>query len=185
MKKLLIGKNYSETLNNFFDNPNIIREYALKQNFYSAEESRSFSISSGNYAGVRTKEIHLLDRVFFDSFCHRLFSNLIDLTDVSNINWVVSSYFHLQNSWDRVENTIHKDGDVMYAGLIYLTPGIDQQFGTSLYDDEMNLIKSFPNVYNTLSIYDANIYHGPSGFVDDRLTMTFFVKKLEIEYNKK
>ena len=179
---MTIGQNFILQSDNFFDNPNEIREYALNQRFYSHEESKKLSAPAGSYAGVRTQEIHTFNRLFFDNLCQKIFSKVIDLTDVESLDWRVSAYFHLQNSDDFVENTIHKDQGVLYAGLIYLTPEIGEEFGTSLYDEDYKVAKTFLNKYNRLVVYDANINHGPSGFTDGRLTLTFFIKHLDIKY---
>lgn len=185
MKKLLTGANDTLLLNNFFSDPELIREYALKQKYYSHQESKSFSSYSGKYTGRRTKEIYSFNPELFDVLCRDIFSKIIDLTNVEFINWKVSAYFHIQNSNDKVRNTIHTDNGILYAGLIYLTPNISESSGTSLYEKKWygyKVIEKFPNRYNSLVMYNASTYHGPSDFADDRLTLPFFIKGLEIGY---
>ena len=47
-------------------------------------------------------------------------------------------------------------------------------------DDEYKLIHEFKNVYNKMIMYDASTPHGTTKFVDDRLSIVFFVKELSV-----
>jgi len=174
-----VGQNYIQTLNDFFKNPEAVRNYASRQKYYTCEEAKKFSLEPRSYAGIRTKSLYTFNRPLFDNLCQKIVLSIFDLSSYQSVNWVMNIYFHLQSSKDYVENTIHRD-PVLYAGLVYLTPDIEEKYGTSLYDENHNLAKQIPNIYNSLVAYDASTLHGPSGFVDNRLTLTFFINKLEI-----
>ena len=83
-----------------------------------------------------------------------------------------------------IRNTKHpQDIDVLYAGVIYLSENTDIHSGTCLYEKENDgykLIHEFENVYNKMIMYDASIPHGTTKFVDDRLSIVFFVKELSV-----
>ncbi len=91
------------------------------------------------------------------------------------------------NSDDNIPEiqVIHQDDDVLYAGLIYLTENSDESSGTSLYKKEngkYNLLYEFENKFNKMITYDATIPHGITKFVDDRLSLLFFIKDLKVTY---
>ena len=97
----------------------------------------------------------------------------------------VSAYFSLLSSDDQASEipVIHQDNDVLYAGVIYLNESPDIHSGTCLYKKEngdYKLIHEFENVFNKMIIYDASIPHGTTKFVDDRLSIVFFVKELRV-----
>ena len=48
------------------------------------------------------------------------------------------------------------------------------------FQNKGDLIKA-KNVYNKMIMYDASIPHGTTKFVDDRLSIVFFVKELVIK----
>ena len=132
-----------------------------------------------------------------------------------NISWQVSNMsfheiprFHEAKSNIKNKGWIHQDVDVFgsdeVAGLIYLTPGIDEDSGTSLFNLKPNtIIKSeeeskelgwvehrkkfdeklcFKNFFNRMIMYDTREWHGANSYWnngDDRLTLAFFIGGIE------
>jgi hypothetical protein len=116
-------------VDNFYQNPDEIRNFALSQVFESDPE--------GRWPGKRTKELYELDKNLFDGFCKKLFSIYFDLH--SPITWTVATQFQLiepmndDPSSKKNSGWIHCDDEVVFAGIIYLTPNIDKSLGTSIY----------------------------------------------------
>lgn len=116
-------------IDNFYQNPDEIRNFALSQDFESDPE--------GRWPGKRTKELYELDKNLFHGFCKRLFSIYFNLDDP--ITWTVATQFQLiepmnpESSSKKNSGWIHCDEDTVFAGIIYLTPNIDKTLGTSIF----------------------------------------------------
>jgi hypothetical protein len=116
-------------VDNFFANPNLIRNYALTLDFQSTDNNP--------WPGKRTQPLHTISESYFNAFCRKLFSLTFDLKNYNTISWSVDTYFQLiepQSYGPINRGWIHRDDDATtYAGIIYLTPGIDINCGTSLF----------------------------------------------------
>ena len=170
-------------IKSFFQNPNLIINLSKNLEFYSFDKHPE-TIVVWRYAGKRSLQLHNLYPDFFNQLCYDIISNLIDFSKVESCDWRVSSYFSIVNSKDATQNIsiIHQDIDVLYAGVVYLTKNIDANSGTSLYKQQNgNYIKEyeFMNEFNKMIMYDASIPHGINKFVDDRLSLLFFIKDLK------
>lgn len=119
-------------MDGFYKDPDAVRKFALEQDF---------CVRADNFPGARTKPINLINSVLFDSFCHKLFSLLYNLDTVS-LRWHVKTSFHLLPPLDpdpnsnRNKGLVHFDYDNDYhflAGVVYITPGIEVNTGTSLF----------------------------------------------------
>jgi len=177
--------NYLE-IENFFENPQLIIDLSKNLKFYTFDKHPDSSVV-GRYAGKRSLQLHNIFPELFESLCYGVISHLIDFSKVQSCDWRVSAYFSLVNSDDNIPEiqVIHQDNDVLYAGLIYLTKNSDGNSGTSLYKKEngkYNLLYEFKNKFNKMIMYDASIPHGISKFVDDRLSLLFFIKDLKVTY---
>ena len=117
-------------VDDFYSDPDSIRQWALTLDYEPCPV--------GTWPGKRSKTLHEVDPVFFDLFCHKLFSVYYDL-EQANIQWRVKTQFQLIESFDNdplsKKNTgwTHYDRPHVFGGLIYLTPGIDRNCGTSMY----------------------------------------------------
>jgi len=119
-------------IDNFYSDPDRIREFALAQTYLPSPE--------GRWPGKRTICLSKIDRNFFDLFCHKLFSIYYDL-DKTNLRWEVLTTFQLIPTLDpnadsvRNKGWIHTDdSNIVFAGIIYLSPDIDLNCGTSLFN---------------------------------------------------
>ena len=116
-------------VDNFYDDPDYVREYALSLNYQE---------TPGNYPGSRTDFLHVINPNFFNYFCDKLFSLYYDFNK-SNVNWIVQTGFQLVPPYgsdkNLIKNTgwIHLDSSTVFAGVIYLNPIVDINCGTSLY----------------------------------------------------
>jgi hypothetical protein len=135
VKKNIVKDNksfYSVCVDDFFENPDTIREFGL-----SLEKQPD---STGAWPGLRTTSLHNIDPTFSNSFLMKVFSCYFDFLhhDISWSNSVV--YFQqipkFSNNKDDIKNVgwIHQDIEFDFAGLVYLTPNIDVDSGTSLFN---------------------------------------------------
>ena len=118
-------------IDNFYSDPDSIRKFALSQEF--------FPDPAGRWPGKRTKSLHLLNENLFQVFSRKVLSTLFDLTTV-DLNWVITTEFHMINNLDPNKDSIkntgwvhYDDGFAVLAGLIYLNPSPCLDSGTSIF----------------------------------------------------
>ena len=181
-------------VDNFYDDPDKVREFALGLDYAPAED--------GRWPGKRSKEILEIDEEFMLKFGHKLMSHYFDL-EATEVRWKISSQFQLIEPYDNDINSpknigwIHYD-DAVLGGLIYLNKEPNPNSGTSLYavidsakygkdqiakekfylkgNDENyekllnehneNFIETvkFSNQYNRLISFDSTLPHGANNF---------------------
>ena len=112
---------------NFYYDPDAVREYALSLEYISHE-------NTGIFPGSRTDFLHQIDPDFFDQSNSKLFS----MFTFDDLSWSVKSTFHkIWNYSDDKESNlnkgwIHKDSSHM-AAVVYLDPDPYPDSGTSFY----------------------------------------------------
>lgn len=114
-------------VDNFFNNPDSVRELAMSLEFKSS--------TNRPWPGKRSASLSTVSQNYFHQFCDKLFSLTFDFKKHKNISWAVDTYFQLiepDSYMDINKGWVHQD-HCIYAGVIYLTPGIDLECGTSLY----------------------------------------------------
>lgn len=157
---------------NFFDNPDEIREYALSLDYKTSED--------GRWPGKRTAALHTFNSKLNAEILLKVFSNYFDFHAGCALNWK-ESYVCFQkvkpytNVKECVENRgwIHSD-TAGFAGLIYLTPDASKESGTSLYE----LKKEYKDIDTTEFLKDIDelkkLYKGEQ----------YDVNKLDKDYEK-
>lgn len=128
-------------VDDFYSDPDKIREFALSQTYYPSD--------IGKFPGSRTAGLQTLDEKFYNSFCQKLFSLFFNL-EQTEVRYQVSTAFQLIQPMDLDPNSlknlgwVHVDDDVIFAGVIFLTPDIDLNCGTSIFKlvDESKLDNS-------------------------------------------
>jgi hypothetical protein len=167
-------------VDNFLPYPNVVREWALNQEFLDCEQTTKKSGFKNTWPGLRTNTVNELDMDYANIVLSRIAHIARTSFDVP-ANLQIASSFQLTtekdgNSW------IHKDDDSLVAGLLYLTPNAPIDSGTILYSEpphkEVDIIG---NVYNRLIMYRSDVYHKSNKYFgrnlrDGRLTQVFFVK---------
>jgi hypothetical protein len=125
----------------FYSDPDKIREFALSQTYYPSD--------TGNFPGSRTNGLQTLDEKLYKNFCNKLFSLFFDLeqTDVRyqvNTSFQLVQPMHLDPNSPKNLGWVHVDDNTIFAGVIFLTPDIDLNCGTSIFKlvDESKLDKS-------------------------------------------
>lgn len=160
----------TKILDNFFKNPDDIRNTALQSEYISSPGYgwlgyRSYSITE-NFSTMFTNMLHChipetkSIKKFFCCFHYSL----------DETKFTAPRNFH--------DYKIHSDF-CDYAGVVYLTPDPPLDTGTSFYDQNYNLISSVQNKFNRLIYYSARINHAPTDLFgtikeNGRLVLTFF-----------
>lgn len=183
-------------VDNFFDNPEKIKNFALSLDYEKSTD--------GIWPGKRTKTLNQISPNYFSLFCEKLFSLFFNLND--SISWKVSTYFQIiepQQYKNLNQGWVHADRCIL-SGIIYLNPTISKNCGTSIYRQKVNFTReinsdikvemfkdfkgenvdlyqeklydnnnlfeetiNFSNVYNRLIAYNGHLYHAVNQFSDD------------------
>lgn len=173
-------------VDNFYQNPDYIREEALKLDF----------TVTGNYPGIRTEAL--------SDYWRETLKNYIQ----DNILRQKITYFPdfyntaFQYTTENAVTWVHHD-ETVWAGVIYMTPNAPIEAGTGIYQhkeskifqhqegiidyndisttlEDWDLIAFAGNIYNRLVLYKGSYYHRSvlPGFginqYDGRLFQTFF-----------
>lgn len=193
-------------INNFLPYPNLVREWALSKDFYSAEQFSARIGSTTSWPGSRTDHIVDLDTAYTDTV-------LTQIHGIANRYFMekafsIRSYFQLCSEVDG-DSWVHQDNDVDIAAVLYLSPNAPVSAGTTiyscnslerwssldinsmkqinrleqkqLYDSLFTPIDVIGNVYNRLIMYRGDLFHKSNDYFgttkyDSRLTQVFFLK---------
>ena len=120
-------------IDNFFENPEAIVKYGKSLRFQS----------TGRHPGTRTQPLWNTDQALHNAILQKVLSCYYDL-DYISIEWESSNMefteiprYAKDKNDVRNKGWIHQDVDILgnddLAGLIYLTPDIDPDSGTSLW----------------------------------------------------
>ena len=137
-------------LDNFFENPDDVRKFALQQTY-----TKKFAVP-----GYRTEPLHIIAPGLFDIFAARVFSLFFDFDAEPTISWNMSASFQwvpavYETGW------VHTDDvdKTHISGVVYLTPDAPLDGGTSVYkptdrtqDIDDSLKAPFYDFYTTSSL---------------------------------
>lgn len=174
---------------NFLHLPNVVREWALAQEYYDAQQMSVMYGERTEWPGTRTTSIVDLDKSYAD-YCLGMLSNTImRMTGRGNIS--INSYFQITSEKDGC-SWVHQDNNVDFAAVLYLTPNPPPDSGTiiykcndhdawlklmdtregitatrqineaeriDLYDTLFTPVDTLTNVYNRLVIYPGDLFH--------------------------
>jgi hypothetical protein len=196
-------------VDNFFDNPDKIREYAL-----SLEYARD---PDGHWPGLRSRQISEIHSVFYRRMLEKVFSLYMEDLDFKEWSCSASMKFQLIPAGENYEGWIHLDNDAILTAIVYLTPSGDFNTGTSLfklkdnhigYDASWNKHKQLTNktrdeqeqyrlknndqfietsrvggFYNRFIAFDSGEFHAANDISmnnkEDRLTLIIFFHRIE------
>lgn len=113
-------------VDNFFNAPDEVRNFALSLEYEYPK--------NGSFPGKRTKLLSEIYPNYFHLFCEKLFSLFFNL-EPNKFAWNVSTYFQViePNEYRNNCGWIHLDDVGIFAGIIYLTPNISLDCGTSIF----------------------------------------------------
>ncbi len=184
-------------IENFYENPDAIRDFALAQKFTYCKEASNIDYV---YPGCRTQDLSLLNRELFDKICTKLVS-VFHNAEHDVMRWLITTSFQSVTE-EYSQGVVHTDHNTVFAGVLYLTPDAPLKSGTSLFkknntfdeakyqqalvdNDErfkageiamntgyhsmFNEIVRVNNVYNTLIIYEGRHFHAANEFFGNTL----------------
>lgn len=174
---------------NFFLDPEYVRDLALSQKFRGPE-------SFENWRGVRTSDIG--DLAYHDITFKQYILNKTSLYDKDIARYLefkdkgyqlnITCFFHMAPKLNFVE---YSDGRLFedaakhidpsnLAGVVYLTPNPPENSGTSFFYPHDIKVYQSENKFNRMVFYPGSYTHGPTDNFgttpqDARLTLTFFI----------
>ena len=182
------------TLNNVFDDPDSLVEFAKRQKFMTMHEHPNASDGKTYFDGVRSLPIDLLDKNLFHRSIEEIFTKVLKnrfLNDEGKIKYTfgytATSYFHIMKQKDQFQEMWkHTDPNAIMAGLVYLNKNPKPDSGTTIYTHGGEKLK-VPNEYNKLVLYSSSMPHHPDGGFgedaeDGRLTLVFFVEEFRVRF---
>ena len=199
-------------IDNFYDNPDAIRKFALLQKYKFRHEETGIDYV---YPGCRTKDLHELDSALQAKVLKKIIS-VFHIPEHDHMRWAISSSFQSVSEIYK-QGVIHTDTNTIFAGVLYLSPNAPLNSGTSLYrknatfnqekykrahelNDErfkagelvmdteyhsmFDEVVRVNNVYNTLILFEGDIFHAANNFFgntleDSRLAQVFFINKID------
>jgi len=113
-------------IDNFYENPDLIKEFALSQKFTPSED--------GRWPGERSEEVCNLNHNLFKTFCDKLFSLFYNF-EKSKVTWYVETQFQKINRFSEDRNSVFNRGWVhsdpgVFSGVVYLS---HDNCGTNIY----------------------------------------------------
>jgi hypothetical protein len=137
-------------VDNFFKEPNKVRNFALHQEFKRFENV--------SHAGLVTDCLSIIEPSLYNEFLKKFFSIYYDFK-FEELNWIVEAKF--QKTGDNFESGwIHQDSNHYannkVAGIIYLSPNAPLQSGTSIYKTKNNVLLPSINAEAKYAHYYSN-----------------------------
>jgi len=160
-------------IENFYENPEKVREYALMQQY----------ITHAGYPGKRTIVSYYPDHIHnvLKTILAPYFSNIDIWHNTSN------GEFQITNKYD--ETWVHRDRadniKTTISGVCYLTPNPPAESGTIFFERDVDqkymLTDRVANKFNRLILFNGNIFHSSDKYfgstdIDSRLTQVFFLE---------
>ena len=164
-------------IENFFEDPDSVRDLALSQVFYSKEDHPG---DIAQFPGMRTDYLNIIAPDLYQALLNAQVNCVSKLTDISKFTeyWTKFSFSYTLKD---TKINLHRDFDkgwngfnTFFGGVIYLTPNPPIKSGTIVED------KIVDNIYNTYVMYDATCLHGLENSFgtnkkDARLVLTHFI----------
>ncbi len=113
-------------IDDFYENPDLVRNYALGQEFFKGNR--------GSWPGLRSELLHTLNPNLFELTVKKLLFVLKDY-GVKDLYGVQTGFQIIDGTWG--EGWVHDDDPKLHvAGLIYLNQDAPLGSGTTLYKDQ-------------------------------------------------
>lgn len=153
-------------------------------------DHRSFGYGERNWAGYRSNFLYEINYQLFNDTFNEIFYKIFSHYKFSEINYYADAHLHfLPECCKCSDESFHRDtsenNNVLMAGVVYLNTDPKPDSGTLLILDDDHC-KQVENKFNRLIIYNSHIPHRPqngfgSNLNDCRLTLTFFVKQINLK----
>lgn len=158
-KNNMVTNFYSVCVDDFFKNPDDIRNFGL-----SLEKEPD---PEGKWPGKRSTILHNIKEEFANELILKVFSTYLDLKYVS-VSWKESNVmFQEITPYDNDilnKGWIHQDSGMQLAFVIYLTPDADPNAGTSLFHIKKEIQKSF---YHKRHYEKEKLFKGENVNIDE------------------
>ena len=115
-------------VDDFFEDPDAIVKMANELKYYPPD--------TGNWPGMRTKQLHVVEDRFFQYFGEKI---MLLFHDNTPDYWKLQSHFQKilpfhEDQYDKLNRGwIHQDLDTYFGGIVYLTKDPEPDTGTSIY----------------------------------------------------
>jgi hypothetical protein len=165
-------------IDNIFDNPREYIEFSNKINF--SENSKPDS-----WKGKRSSALHEINSKLFYKTFDSIFSKLLSDIKFKSFNYTANAFLHYLTKEVEFNSSWWHQDECIFAGVVYLNEHPEKNSGTLIYVD--GKVIPIENVFNRLVFYKSTINHCAeksfgSSLVDARLTLTFFINNISIEY---
>lgn len=166
-------------VDNFFNNPDAVRNFALTLDYRSREHHEFFE-------GVRSNHLHTINEKFCSDVCSKI---ILEYFGTGNYNYEASVFFHKTSNNDKhdlqwINDKVHTD-PVVVTGIVFLTPDAPVSCGTQTYQiSNGNYVPDvvMGNRYNRLIAYNGDVPHSAMDLFGEgdssRLVMLFFLEKI-------
>lgn len=153
------SKNNIIVLDNFYEDPYKVRNFALSQNInitggFPGHRSESYTIDY-----IKDKLEHIIGEKIYNFF----------VNDDNSIQTLYNGNFFYTTEKD--QPSIRQDFPYDWVCIIYLTPDAPYDSGLNLYKQECihnvptyNIVDEFGNVFNRSLIFDAKEFHGSNKY---------------------
>lgn len=164
-------------IDNFFQNPDIIRSFALNQKFYTKDNHPE---NIGTFPGLRTDYINNLDTNLYNVLTQTEIDLASQMENLSGYTeyWTKFSFSYTTEGIGLAQHRDFTEGwkgfKTFYGGVVYLTPNPPSASGTIVEGEVVD------NVYNRYVMYNATCLHGLQDSFgktkeDARLVLTHFI----------
>lgn len=168
-------------IDNFLEDPNKIRKFALSLDYRKRNERE-------NFEGMRGPLIKEININMHNKICNKI---IFEYYRKKPLSFVADLQFHKTQEIDKKDpqfmyHRVHQDKGVI-AGMVYLTPNAPINCGTQTYQEIIINKKYEPdiimgNIYNRLVLYPAEYFHSAIDYFGNnkhnRLVMLFFLMKV-------
>jgi hypothetical protein len=117
-------------VDDFFNNPDEVRNMALSLPYYKCGNEKVH----GMFPGYRTELLHIVNPTYYQLFCEKLLA--LYFGPLENYDFKIDTCFQKINSnlYNGIDSSwIHRDGNVLIAGVIYLNKSNLKNIGTTIY----------------------------------------------------
>jgi hypothetical protein len=168
-------------VDNFYENPDLIRKYALSLEYHQ---------SDGRWPGFRSSLISEINRSFFDTFSNKLFSLFFDFKH-NDLEWSVDTNFQKINKFSSDINDIKNSGWIhadkgLFSGIVYLNPDDYLYSGTSIYKLKPGEVHDCPQKTRYLHYTNSKEFDEYESKIEKEYNNSKYIESIRIEnvYNR-
>ncbi len=158
-------------LDNFFNDPIKIVQFANSLEYYQDDK--------GKWPGKRTKELHEINRSFFENYGSKILSILYPTIKEKSFN--CSLYFQKISKEYTNKGWIHKDDTFDFTTIVYLSQ--HKECGTSLFDSK-NISNEILNYENKKNMYLKKNFKKEMKYLNENNSQFIETIKINSKFNR-